>query len=55
MKHTLKVIRIIIAMVMLLDVMGFMAWLVSGQIPTDNIYIGTITAHIIKIILQITP
>ena len=50
MKNTFKIIGATAAIIIMLDVMGFMAWLVSGQTPTDNIYIGTITAHIIKAI-----
>lgn len=51
MKHITETIGAIIAVIMLLDVMGLMAWLISGQAPTDNIYIGTITAHILRAIL----
>lgn len=50
MKRILKATTATITMFMLLDVMGFMAWILSGQIPTDNYYVGTITAHIVKAI-----
>ena len=30
-----------------LDVLGFMLWVISGQVPVDSFYVGTITAHVL--------
>jgi hypothetical protein len=32
-----------------LDVIGFLAWALSGQHPTDGYFLGTITWHLIKL------
>lgn len=37
-----------VAAVLLVDGIGFAAWIASGQVPTDGFYVGAITAHIIK-------
>lgn len=47
----LKILGIIAIAVVLIDVLGFMAWVWSGQIPADGFYIGAITANIIKAII----
>lgn len=47
---TIKFILSIIAIVMMIDVMGFLAWVYSGQRPVDDFYIGTITTHIVRAI-----
>ena len=49
--NTIKAAGYIVAAVMMLDVFGFMAWILSGQYPVDNFYLGTITAHILRAIL----
>ena len=41
-----------IGMVMFIDMCGFMLWIASGQVPVDNFYWGSITAHIAKFILS---
>jgi hypothetical protein len=51
MKNTLQTVGYIAAAIMAVDVLGFMAWILSGQYPADNFYIGTITAHILRAIL----
>jgi hypothetical protein len=52
MRDILKIIGGALAGVLLIDAFGFMAWLLSEQHPTDNFYIGTITAHILKIFIN---
>lgn len=32
-----------------IDFCGFTLWVASGQFPADNFYIGTITAHVLKL------
>jgi hypothetical protein len=51
MKDTLKIIGGVIVAILLVDAFGFMAWIYSGQTPVDNFYIGTITAHVLKLFL----
>ena len=41
----------VVAFMFIADVLGFMAWILSGQMPLDNFYIGAITAHILGAIL----
>jgi hypothetical protein len=33
------------------DLVGFVAWVASGQTPADGFYIGAITGNIIKLFL----
>jgi len=40
-----------LATIMVIDFIGFVAWAMSGQFPVDNVYVGTITAHIIKLFI----
>lgn len=35
-----------------IDFLAFTAWVASGQHPTDGVYMGMITAKILKIILM---
>ncbi|MEK6897598.1 MAG: hypothetical protein AABW93_03655 [Nanoarchaeota archaeon] len=51
MRKTIKTISAVIAAILLIDIFGFLLWIMSGQYPTDNFYIGTITAHILRAIL----
>lgn len=36
------------AVVLLVDFMGLVAWAFSGQYPTGEIYVGTISTHIYR-------
>ena len=47
----LKIIIYTILIILAIDLVGFIAWIVSGQLPVDNFYIGTITANIIKLFI----
>jgi|ETNvirnome_2_130_1030620.scaffolds.fasta_scaffold13804_6 hypothetical protein len=42
----------IIKFILLFDFAGFVLWSISGQVPADNFYIGSITNHIIEIIFN---
>ena len=52
MKNILQIIGGGIIGVLTIDALGFMLWVVSGQTPLDNFYIGTITAHILRAIIN---
>ena len=47
----MKTLATIAGAVVLFDVLCFMAWALSGQVPQDGFYFGAITAHIVGIIL----
>jgi len=51
MKNILKIAGGVITAVLALDILGFIAWVLSGQHPLDNFYIGTITAHVLRAII----
>lgn len=52
MKNILKVAGGVILGILAVDALGFMLWVISGQNPTDDFYIGTITAHVLRAIIQ---
>lgn len=52
MKTTLKVAGWAIAIVLVVDFWGFAAWVISGQHPVDDFYVGTITAHVLGAIVN---
>lgn len=37
--------------ILAIDMLGFFGWAMSGQQPTDNFYIGSITTNIIRAII----
>ena len=51
MKNVLKVGAALVGCLLVVDVIGFVAWIASGQAPADQFYIGTITAHIVRLLL----
>lgn len=52
MKNITSWIGYIIAGYMVLDVAGLGFWILSGQYPIEgNYYIGTVTAHLLAIII----
>ena len=52
MRNIFKVIGYGIIGALLLDAIGFIAWVASGQTPSDNFYIGTITAHVVAWVIK---
>ena len=40
-----------IAIILVIDVLGFLFWIASGQLPADNFYIGSITSHILSAVM----
>lgn len=51
MRETIKTISAVVAAILLADMFGFLLWIISGQYPADNFYIGTITVHLLRAIL----
>ena len=49
--ETLKMVGAVIGTFLALDAFCFMAWVASGQFPVDNFYLGSITAHFIKLFI----
>lgn len=45
-----KYILVFVVGILLIDMFGFMFWVVSGQMPVDNFYAGVITKTIISLI-----
>lgn len=46
----MKTLLYFIAFVLILDILSFIAWNISGQVPQDGFYIGAITEFIISLI-----
>lgn len=46
-----EIVAGLVAMVVLIDALGFMAWIASGQTPADGFYIGSLTAHALRALL----
>lgn len=42
----------IVFVILVVDFFGFAAWVASGQHPTDNFYVGTITAHALQAVIK---
>lgn len=45
-----KKIGAVILTLLFLDILGFIAWSLSGQIPADGFYIGIITKAVLSFI-----
>lgn len=49
MRNILKILGGGIIAILVLDIFGFIFWILSGQTPpVDSFYIGTITAHALR-------
>lgn len=46
-----QIIGLFAVAIVLIDVFGFMAWVVSGQTPVDGFYIGALTAKVLGLVL----
>lgn len=51
MKQATKMVFTIVIILIVIDFLGMIAWAMSGQFPTDNFYIGSISTHIIRAII----
>ena len=52
MKNTIQIALTVVAIVIVIDFLGFMSWAMSGQRPVDNFYVGTITTHTLQAIIK---
>lgn len=52
MKNTLQIVATVIAVILIVDAIGFLVWALSGQQPVDNFYVGTITTHVLQSIIK---
>ena len=50
-RENLEMVGGVIGTFLAIDVFCFMAWVASGQVPMDNFYLGSITAHLIKLFI----
>ena len=46
-----KVFTMVFICILLVDFIGFISWIVSGQQPMDNFYIGSITSNILNLFI----
>ncbi len=47
--NILKTILYTLGILLLIDFIGLIMWLASGQLPVDNFFVGTISYHIINL------
>lgn len=40
-----------IAILLIIDVFAFLVWITSGQLPADIFYLGSITAHVLQVLI----
>ena len=48
MKNTLEIVGNVLLIILAIDLFGFMVWIASGQTPLDNVFIGSLTAHLLR-------
>lgn len=48
MKNIFKGIAIVAAVIIAIDIFGFVTWIASGQTPVDGYYIGSLTASALR-------
>jgi hypothetical protein len=46
----MKIVFGLIVGVLAVDVIGFIAWVLSGQYPDSVVYVGSITSHVLGLI-----
>jgi len=47
----MKTITIILACLITLDIFGAVTWAISGQVPADTFYLGSVSTSIIRMII----
>lgn len=47
-----KMFVALVAIILVADVLGFMAWKLSGQEPVGKMFMGTITEKVVKMIVN---
>jgi len=50
-KTQMKYIYTLVAGIMIIDFLSFIAWIVSNEIPQGQFYFGSLTANIIKLFI----
>jgi hypothetical protein len=51
-KSILNFISVFVLTYMAIDVLGAIWWAMSGQIPTDNFFLGSITREILQLFIK---
>jgi hypothetical protein len=49
---TLKFIGTLILALLIIDFLGALAWIWTGQQPQGTFYIGTLTLHVLRLIVR---
>lgn len=52
MRSFLHTVGLVLAVLLVIDAAGFFLWALSGQVPTDDIYVGTITTHALRAVVK---
>ena len=47
-KYTAGAVAVVIA----IDMLGFVAWIASGQYPLDGFYLGAVTAKVLELLIN---
>ena len=50
MTKIISILPKIISIILIIDVIGFVCWVSTNQLPVDNFYIGIITKNILQVI-----
>jgi hypothetical protein len=50
--NTLKLIGALILVLLIIDFLGAIAWIASNQQPQGTFYIGTLTLHLLRVIVK---
>lgn len=50
-QNTVRIVRFLVSLVLLIDALGFIVWVLSGQKPIDGWYIGAVTAHVVRAVI----
>jgi hypothetical protein len=48
----ISIVATLAFMILAIDAVGYIMWAISGQIPHDTIYLGTLTAHTLDLIIN---
>lgn len=47
-----EIIMWVLGVIVAVDLIGFILWMQSGQVPQDNFYVGSITYHVLSIMIN---
>jgi hypothetical protein len=51
-KDALRAAAVVLVVMVVADIVGFVAWKLSGQMPADDMFIGTITKKVVNKIIK---